>query len=189
LRWVGVLAILIGLVSSQSLQRPQILIEERASNVAIMDGQGHYVFADARKGKFAGEKWLQGNGEITTVSAAAILPGWTCAENMCFADVGATSIGYIHEQPDASWTCPPVDVVIADFPLRRACSDVATRIDRFDVWRHGAHAVYIADGVVRLETVKAAQGDRPWVYVSRARPTPYKKKPPPPELPITAFSG
>jgi competence protein ComEC len=188
-RWVGVTAMLAGMLTSQIAQRPQILIEERVSNVAVLDGQGHYVFADHSKGKFAGEKWLQGNGEITTMDAASKLAGWTCMENMCFADVGATSIGYIHEQVNADWACPPVDIVIADFPLRYACHEVPYRIDRFDVWRHGAHALYIVDGKVRIETVKVAQGERPWVYVSRARPTPYVKKPPPPELPITAFSG
>jgi competence protein ComEC len=188
-RLLGVAAMLFGMLTSQFVQRPQILIEERASNVAVFDAQGHYVFADHSKGKFAGEKWLQGNGEITTLNAAASTLAWTCAENMCFADVGDTSVAYIHEQAEADWTCPPVDIVIADFPLRHACRDVPTRIDRFDVWRHGAHAIYFQDGKIRISTTKAEQGDRPWVYVSRARPTPYVKKPPPPELPITAFSG
>jgi competence protein ComEC len=74
-RLIGVVAMLAGMLTSQMAERPQILIEERASNVAVLDGQGHYVFADAKKGKFAGEKWLQGNGEITTVDAAAKLAG------------------------------------------------------------------------------------------------------------------
>ena len=188
-RLSGPVAMLIGFLTSQSEQRPQILIEERASNVAVMDAQAHYVFADHSKGKFAGEKWLQGNGEIITLDAASKQPAWVCVENMCFADVGEKNVGYLHESADASWTCPPVDIVIADFPLRRTCGDVPIRIDRFDVWRHGAHAIFIENGNVRIATTKDEQGDRPWVYVSRARPTPYKKKPPPPELPITAFSG
>ena len=84
------------------------------------------------------------------------------------------------------WPCPPVDILITDFPLRHACTDIPIRIDRFDVWKHGAHALYISNGAVRIETVKGAQGERPWVYVPRARPTPYQ---PQLELPSTSFSG
>jgi competence protein ComEC len=187
-RFVGLALMVMGLCTMQLGQRPQILIEERASNVAVLDAQGNYVFADRSKGKFAGEKWLQSNGELTTIDAASKRDGWTCAENMCFADVGDKSVAYIHEQV-GEWTCPPVDIVIADFPLRYACREVPTRIDRFDVWRHGAHAIFVSASGVRVETAKAEQGERPWVFVSRARPTPYKKKAPPPQLPATVDAG
>jgi competence protein ComEC len=187
-RFVGVASMAMGFFTMELGQRPQILIEERASNVAVLDRTGQYVFADRSKGKFAGEKWLQGNGEITTMDAASKLEGWTCAENMCFADVNEKSVAYIHEQA-GEWTCPPVDIVIADFPLRYACREVPIRIDRFDVWRHGAFALTVVDDQVQMTNVKAEQGDRPWVFVSRARPTPYKKKPPPPELPVTVDAG
>jgi competence protein ComEC len=187
-RFVGVALIAVGLLTVEIAARPQILIEERASNVAVMDSEGNFVFADRVKGKFAGEKWLQSNGELITMDTASKRDGWTCIENMCFANVGNKSVAFIHEQV-GEWTCPPVDIVIADFPLRYACRDVATRIDRFDVWRHGAHAIFVSGNDVRVETVKAEQGERPWVYVSRARPTPYKKKAPPPQLPATVDAG
>ena len=185
-RFLGVVMMSVGLASSQLAQRPQILIEERGSNVAVLDEQGHYVFADPSKGKFAGEKWLQSNGEITTMAAASQLAGWVCAEGMCFADVGEKSIGYIHSQTAPDWTCPPVDIIIADFPLHHACAEATIRIDRFDVWRHGAHAITINRGAIKIQTAKGEQRDRPWVFVSRARPKPQPK---PPELPVTAFSG
>ncbi len=185
-RLIGVVMMVAGLATSQMAQRPQILIEERGSNVAVLDEQGHYVFADPSKGKFAGEKWLQSNGEITTMAAASQLPGWVCSDGMCFADVGEKSIGYIHTQTAPDWPCPPVDIMIADFPLHHTCSDVSVRIDRFDVWRQGAHAITINKGEVHIATAKGEQGNRPWVFVSRARPKPQAK---PPELPVTAFSG
>ncbi len=186
MRWFGVIAMVAGVLIGQSGIRPQILIEERAGNVAVLDVGGDYVFADARKGKFAADKWLKSNGEISILKDAAAKPGWSCVEGMCFTDLVEKSVGYIHEQKDAGWTCPPVDILITDFPLRHTCTDIPIRIDRFDVWKQGAHALYIENGMVRIETVKGAQGDRPWVYVPRARPQPYV---PQPELPTTAFSG
>jgi competence protein ComEC len=186
IRFVGLALLVAGFFVSKSVQHPQILIEERASNVAIVDDQQRLVFADSRKGKFAADKWLQSNGEISKLGDTFDRAGWTCVEGMCFADVSDKSIAYEHEQSDPNWTCPPVDILIADFPLRKACGDIAVRIDRFDLWKHGAHALYVQDGKVRIETVKSAQGDRPWVYRPRARPKP---KPAEPELPPTAFSG
>jgi competence protein ComEC len=50
----------------------------------------------------------------------------------------------------------------ADFPLRGRCRDVAVRIDRFDVWRHGAHAISIRNGDIRVTTVAELRGTRPW---------------------------
>lgn len=170
LRWAGAVLILAGLYLGQAAERPKLLIEDRGSNVAIMDNEGNYVLADPRKGKFAAVKWLQANGQVERVDEAAARPGWTCQDNMCFSDLAPMSVGYIHEQPDADWECPPVDIVVADFPLRHACSEAKLRIDRFDVWKHGAHAVYFEGGRYRIETSRGSQGDRPWVFVPRARP-------------------
>ena len=186
MRWFGVVAMVAGIVIGQSAVRPQILIEERAGNVAVLDASGNYVFADAHKGKFAADKWLQSNGEISKLAQAATNPGWSCADGMCFTDLAEKSVAYVHEQKTKDWTCPPVEILITDFPLRHACNNIPIRIDRFDVWKHGAHALYISNGVVRIETVKGAQGQRPWVYAPRARPKPYQ---PQPELPATSFSG
>ena len=43
-------------------------------------------------------------------------------------------------------------------------------IDRFDVWRHSAHAVFVdRDGTLRVVTARSLQGDRPWTYSPIAR--------------------
>ena len=46
-------------------------------------------------------------------------------------------------------------------PVRRACRGTPT-IARFDVWRNGAHAVYLDDGRIRIESVAGRRGQRPW---------------------------
>ncbi len=185
-RLVGVAVMIAGLGLGMLKQLPQIIIEERGSNVAVLNENASYVFADTKHGKFAAEKWLRSNGELIELGEAAKRPGWLCMEGMCFTDLAPKSVAYVHEQPEPNWTCPPVDIIIADFPLRKACKEIPIRIDRFDVWKQGAHTISFANGEVHIETVKGVQGNRPWVYVPRARPTPFV---PQPELPPTAFSG
>lgn len=185
-RFAGAALMVVGMATSQMQQRPVILIEERASNVAALNAAHQYVFADTKKGKFAADKWLQSNGELIKLAEASTKPGWTCVDGMCFIDVADKSVGYIHQQTDKAWTCPPVEILIADFPLRKACGDIPIRIDRFDVWKRGAHAIYQDGDTWRVETVKGQQGLRPWVYVPRARDKPFV---PQPDLPATSFSG
>ena len=170
IRWLGIALLALGFYVGQVGAKPTILIEDRGSNVAILDNEDHYVLAEPSKGKFAAEKWLQANGQVEKPEESAARPGWLCAENMCFSDLAAMSVGFIHEHTDPDWECPPVDIVIADFPLRGSCADAKLRIDRFDVWKNGALAIYIEGVQTRVETTRAVQGDRPWVFQPRARP-------------------
>ncbi len=38
-------------------------------------------------------------------------------------------------------------------------------IDRFDLWRRGGHALWLSPEGVRVETVRAQRGERPWVQL------------------------
>ncbi len=169
-RWLGAILLLLGIYIGATPKLPNILIEDRGSNVAIRDVAGNYVLADARKGKFAAEKWLQSNGQVETMDASVARPGWTCAENMCFSDLASLSVAYVHEPTDAEWECPPTEIIVADFPLREKCAEAKLKIDRFDVWKFGAHAIYIDRDVAGVKTAKGEQGNRPWVFEPRSKP-------------------
>ncbi|NJM31144.1 MAG: hypothetical protein HC855_14565 [Rhizobiales bacterium] len=53
--------------------------------------------------------------------------------------------------------------------MRGACRTVALRIDRFDVWRNGAYAIWLPDGIIRTRTVREDSGRRPWALIPVAR--------------------
>ncbi len=60
--------------------------------------------------------------------------------------------------------CAEADVVVALVPLRHVrCRGPRRVIGRFDLWRAGAHAIWLTPDGVRVESVAAARGDRPWV--------------------------
>ena len=66
--------------------------------------------------------------------------------------------------------CVDVVLVIAVEPLREACAG-AKKIDRFTVWREGAHAVWFTWDGVRVLSDRQARGRRPWVELPiRRRP-------------------
>jgi competence protein ComEC len=60
--------------------------------------------------------------------------------------------------------CTGRDLVIATVDLFAACRAAAGQtIDRADLLRDGAHAIWIEANGIRIETVRAARGSRPWV--------------------------
>ena len=135
----------------------------------LRDGAGHLVPAQPRRARFAVEKWLQANGEEAKLGAAAKRPGWTCADGRCAAEVRGRRVIYLAGHEGRHIDCAGVDILIADFPLRGACRGVPLRIDRFDLWRHGAHAIYLGGTAPAVRTARGEQGQRPWVVVPEAR--------------------
>jgi competence protein ComEC len=60
--------------------------------------------------------------------------------------------------------CDRADLILSTVPIRGRCSGPTATIDRFDVWREGAFAIWIEEGGrFRIESVAADLGDRPWV--------------------------
>ena len=148
---------------------PDVLVERAGSNVAVLGADGLLVPAHARRGRFSVEKWLAANGEEESLSSATRRPGWACAENRCEASVKGRKIVYVSRSEGKAVDCGGADLLIVDFPLRGQCRAVPMRIDRFDLWRGGAQAVFIADSGLRVETARASQGLRPWVVKPQAR--------------------
>ena len=166
-RWAGLAVALLGLVIATFTSRPAILVEDRAATVAILDSQGQYVFSEGSKNKFVGNKWLQANGETATLFEASQKQGWDCTSGDCFSDLAPLSLSYLHEKSGQGPYCPPTDIIIADYPLHFQCRQARLVIDRFDVWRKGAQAVYFTGQRYTLKTARDEQGQRPWTYDSR----------------------
>ncbi len=171
IRFAGLAVVASGLMLARTATMPDMLIERTAANVAFLNQAGELVPADPRKGKFAVDKWLLANGEQGTMRDAATRPGWTCDASLCTAKVSGKSIAWFRDEKTTP-SCAGIDILIASYPLRGACRAVALRIDRFDVWRSGAHAVTIKPGAIDVTTSRGESGLRPWVTIPEARKRP-----------------
>ena len=161
-----------GIGVAAATDRPDILIERTARNAAIINEAGELVPALPRRGRFAVEQWLRDRGDDARPAEAAKRMGWTCKANLCRATVAGRRVIYAREDKlSPGLPCAEADILIADFPLRGRCRQVAVRIDRFDVWRHGAHALSLGTDGVRIVTASKTRGLRPWVIAPVARRT------------------
>lgn len=168
-KYAGGVLLIAGFALAQFNGFPDLLIERTAANAAFRNGSGELVFASQHKGRFAGEKWLQANGEEVVFKQAAARAGWTCEARACRSEIKGKMVGYFLDGEGVLPDCTGLDIIIAAYPLRGACKSVPTRIDRFDVWRMGSHAIVIKGGTTAITTARGLSGIRPWVVVPEPR--------------------
>jgi competence protein ComEC len=137
--------------------------------MAFRNDRGELVFANSRRGRFAAEKWLQANGEEIAFKEAAARTGWACVGRSCRSEIKGKVIGYFLDGQGTQPSCTGLDVIIAAYPLRGHCKAVPMRIDRFDVWRMGSHAIAIEGSTMAISTARGLSGNRPWVLVPEPR--------------------
>ena len=184
-RWVGLPVLAIGgVLALQPAAMPDLLIARAGENVALRTPDGLLVPAHSRRARFSVEKWLAANGEEESPSEAARRPGWDCRENRCRAVVRGRPVLYVSRSEGQPIDCSGVAILIADFPLRGACRGVPVRIDRFDLWRHGAHALHLGEADVTVRTARQEQGLRPWVVTPQPRASAFTARSPQDDRPL-----
>lgn len=166
LRWLALPCLVVAGVTYHQ-PAPDLLVDDRAANVAVLTQAG-YVPAVAKGAGFSAGRWLQQSGDAASAAEAAKRPAWSCRDNLC-TTVNPVSTAYLRRAAEGRAACPAADIVIAEFPLRARCKGTRLTIDRFDVWRQGSHAIFVDGNALRLKTALQEQGVRPWVYAPRAR--------------------
>ena len=169
-RWrgLGVVVAALGVAALPLGGAPDLMIDGTGRTIAFRNAAGELVPAPGTRGGFALGRWLSANGEEVRAREAAGRPGWTCAKDVCVAEVKGERVALLRRAAENQPECPAVDIVIAEFPLRGRCLEIPLRIDRFDLWANGAHSVTITSGRILVSTVRGQQGARPWVFAPRA---------------------
>lgn len=172
-RMFGAFGILAGAISLSAVTPPDILISGDGKILAIR-GQGDaWLFSSVRGSRFQREIWLRRSGakaknNIIPPTGKHWRGDLNCDVSGCVLRKHGHTIALVRSEHGAREDCGRVDLIIALFPLYRQCHRTRS-IDRFDLWRHGAHAVSINRSVIRIATVAGTRGDRPWVIRSQDR--------------------
>lgn len=160
LRLLGVLPLALGLASPWLTRPPDILVSPDARLVAIRAEGALHAQSLPAASRFVRGIWEERSGGLAFVPlpetgrpAASI----DCTPGACV--IGESAV-LLRGDPPARW-CGRVAVVISAEPVRGRCTG-STVVDRFSVWRDGAHAVWLGDPPVVLSD-RAWRGDRPWV--------------------------
>ncbi len=165
-RFAGVAAIVLGGATIAFARSPDLLVAEDGRLFAIADPAGHLLLSTDTD-EFVADTWLRRSG----VSGVGTLPedGYgadgrlACDSSGCIYAAHGRRIAVVRQPAALFEDCQLADVVVSLEPVRVPCR-AATVIDRFDLWRNGAYAIWVGDdGAIDVRSVREMRGDRPWV--------------------------
>ncbi len=171
LRQAGWAAIAIGLFAAGSAPRPDILIEREGEAVAVRETDGRLALLPGSHKNYSAQKGLEADGESRDATEAAQGEAFTCDSLGCLTAAGAHKLAYLTDPGAAEEDCRTAPIVVAQFYLPRHCTQPGIRIDRRALREQGAHALYLEGDSIRIETVAAARGNRPWAVTTRPAET------------------
>jgi competence protein ComEC len=171
-RWrlLGNVGITAGLATLLFYQASDILVDREAKLMAVRLASGQYAVTSLRQKKYTREVWLRRIGHRgppvrwpkkgTTDDRRLICDGQGCLYRAKHHVVS------LAEHPGALLEdCYISTLIISTFPIRKRCKNPLLTIDRFNLWREGAYTIWLEENAVRVKTVYARRGNRPWVLM------------------------
>ena len=165
LRLLGLGGLAAGLVITMFLDGPDILVNERGNLHAVRLEGDHYAFSSQKPG-FVRDYWLRRLAVVkpmpwpadsTEANAPARCDLLGCRFNLKGRPLAISADPRSHPED-----CTNAEILISSNPVRISCPMPKVIIDRFDLWREGAHAIYVNEESVRIDTVRQYRGIRPW---------------------------
>ncbi len=136
---------------------------------AVTDNGGAIYLSSKTKAKFTGGNWVQRAGfepsRAGSFGQSRPIPDLDlhCDAMGCVMTKVGQRIALVTEEAALREDCRLVDIVVSAAPVPWACPSAITVIDRFDLWRNGAHALWVTSGKPIVKSVNEERGDRPWV--------------------------
>ncbi|HLI11386.1 MAG TPA: ComEC/Rec2 family competence protein [Alphaproteobacteria bacterium] len=172
-RWAGLAGIALGLASLALTHQPDIIAADGGRFMAVRDDNGQMLVSPRRGSGFEVDTVLRRAGQTERVSwprAGASADGrLSCDGPDCLYQTKGYRVALVQDEDKLSALCRDATVVVSAVPVRRRCRAAQIVIDRFDLWREGAFALWLEPGRVRVESVRDSRGDRPWAPAKRPR--------------------
>ena len=153
-RLAGIAAMLIGLSAPGVTTPPDLLISVDARLIALRTPAGLVLHKTSGGSRFTLDAWLQ------YLAETEIIPLPPCPADGCLLNNTPEIRLLDAEVTDAA--CGAA-LVVSPAPIRLSCDHRVAQIDRFTVWRNGAHAVWFNGAEPVMLSDRAYRGDRPWV--------------------------
>ena len=165
-RWLGLLPVLAGLASPALVTRPDVLVAGDGSVTAVRMPDGR-LSASGKSGGRVTETWRERDGERSAADPWPAAGEWSEGERSLSCD----ALGCLYRVrgrvvalprlPDAlDEDCGVVDAVVTAAAARGCRAGVV--IDRWALRHEGAHALWVTEAGIEVESVRGLRGERPW---------------------------
>lgn len=167
-RWFGLAGIAAGGLALLTVDVPDLMIDGSGRLTAARTENDGLILSSRTLGRSTRQAWLQRAGQVDVEGSwpgqSASTDGRLRCDTLgCVLRAGGHVVALVHNGEALPDDCRLADVIVSIVPVRGDCRSATTVIDRFDLWRNGAHALWLDDGRVRIESVDGIRGQRPWV--------------------------
>ena len=136
---------------------PDLLVSNDASLIVLRDGGSYWLQKGSGASKFTLEQWE------THLASGTLRPIGDGEPEVCTQATCRLGPVLLLRGHARAGDCAGVALLVAAEPARGECPHEVRLLDRFTVWRDGAHAVWIEGASVRVLSDRAERGERPWV--------------------------
>lgn len=167
------MAIAVGMGSMLLVQPPSMLIEGDGKLIGVRLSDGSMAMSRPSGARIARRSWAQRNGEEASTEVwpkTGLLDGGRlrCDPLGCVYRLGTRVVAIPRLATARADDCREADLIIAVDPFPPPCPSAAHVLDRWDLWRGGAHAIWLEPTGIRIETVSDGRKGRPWARTSAA---------------------
>jgi competence protein ComEC len=163
-RWLGLAPAFAGIAVALLARPADVLVSRDAGTIAVRAADGRLVILPGATDAYSAADWLKrdGDGRIAGAAFATAADGVRCDASGCVMRAANGMLIAAPARTDAlADDCASAGIVISAVPTRRRCTGPKLVIDRFDVARNGAYAIWLGTGI-ETRTVRDERGDRPW---------------------------
>jgi len=175
-RWGGMAVIAAGCLAAVLARPPDLLVSPDGRLMAVNPPGGHLMMSSLTGQRFTAEAWLARFAEDQPAQLASgegggggLGEGVQCDRFGCLYRAGTHVVALVTDARALVEDCRIATVLISAVPVRGSCPSAGIVIDRFDLWRAGAHALWLSDAGVTVESVRDYRGVRPWARAPEAR--------------------
>jgi len=177
-RYWGIVPMVLAFTMPLFQTQPDILISGDGKVVSVLHGDTLHGSTD-RSSLFTQALWMERMGALSNqlwpYEKNATSP-LSCKPMGCTYKKDSQTIAFIKDPENIRYYCPWASLIISEAPLfwhKSLCKRMGKHlgnhmgtnpkiIDRFDIWWHGAHAIWINNDKIIIKTVGQDQGKRPW---------------------------
>jgi len=167
-RYFGLVPVALGMATLWFPDSPDILVDDRGELLAVRMADDRLAVSTLRKSRFDREIWLRRYGQTNEARSwprEGESPGGrlACDTLGCIYRAEGKVVALVRGEGALAEDCRNADALVSAVPVGDNCPSAGVVIDRFDLWREGAHAIWLDDGNFRVQSVNGKRGNRPWV--------------------------
>lgn len=163
-RYLGLVPVIFAACMIPFAKRPDIVVSAEGKIFAVRGADGRLWLSSARQEKFIRDEWIEregaeGYGFWDDRDAPVI-----CDDKACLFIRDGYTVSFVQKPEAVIEDCATADMFVSGRYLATGLCPAkrGNIIDKGDLRRKGAHAVYLGSGKVFVEAVGDKRGVRPW---------------------------